>query len=316
MAFLLTCTCGARFEVDEAWAGKTISCPDCRQSLTVPPLPTPTQPTNALALLSAVLALVGAFTLVGSVVAVVLGLAAVIQIGRQRDRAPGLGYALFGIAAGIAGTALTVLAFRSPDLFGLGPYFRASQWADKVDFGGELTFESTEGGQGFRISRPSHDWGVVREKKVGNGILDALQLTPPRVLFMQTTRFAFVDVTIEQVNDKRPLSEFQETFLADLTRERPDEGDRFGPRRSNGSRISRAALRKGCEGTTLKVGDNEFLEFVVDLHCGDQPWSMIVRLCQTRGNKLFTLRAYAPHRTFDKVEDECRKILDTFRTIP
>jgi Domain of unknown function (DUF4190) len=316
MALLLNCKCGAQFEVDEAWAGKTISCPDCRQSIAVPPLPKPSQPTNACALLSLVLALVGAFTLVGSALAVGVGLVALAQIARQRDKAPGAGFAVFGIVAGLLGTAVTAAALRHADLFGLGTYFHAIHWDDKVDYDGDLEFVSPDGKQGFRIKRLSREWGVVRERRGSNGILDGLQIQPPAALFKLKSREAFVDVTIDQVNNLRPLTEYQDNFLADLTRERPDEGDRFEPRRGNGARISSVNVRKGREGTTLKVGDNEFLEFVVDLRCGDQAWSMLVRLCRTRDNRLFTLRGFARQQLFTRIEDDLKKFLDTFRTTP
>jgi hypothetical protein len=316
MALLLTCTCGAQFEVDEVWAGKTISCPDCRRPFTVPSLTKPVLPANLLALTSTVLALVGAFTLVGSVAAIALGVVALVHLRRLRDKESGTGFAVFGIATGVVGIAVTVLALRYPDTLGVGPYFRSSQWADKVDTGGELEFQHKDGESGFRITRPSHEWGVVRDYRQVNGVVEALLQQPPKVLFMQTTRFAFVDVAINQVNNTRPLSEHQENFLADLKRDRPADADRFDARPNQPSRITEVVFRNGHEGTTLRQGDTESLEFLLDLRCGDQPWSMLVRLCRTRAGQLYTVRGYAPHRTFDKVETELRKVMDTFRPIP
>src|SRR5205085_2801140 len=76
--------------------------------------------TSALALCSAVLALATAFTVVGTLAAVGLGIAALVSIGRQRDKLAGHGLAVFGIVAGAALTALTLLALTTSELFGLG----------------------------------------------------------------------------------------------------------------------------------------------------------------------------------------------------
>ena len=71
---------GPRLEIDEKFLGKDIPCPDCARPLptkappTPPPLDLPDQHrTSGLAILSLALALVGAFTLVGTLAAVVFG---------------------------------------------------------------------------------------------------------------------------------------------------------------------------------------------------------------------------------------------------
>src|SRR2546430_889492 len=123
MAPSLSCSCGAGFEVEDTFAGQTIPCPDCAAALEVPPLrpppPAPPPPppaggggwrrpprpppqlrTSGFALASVVLALVGAFTVVGTALAAVLGVVALISIARRRDRLSGAGYAVLGIVLG------------------------------------------------------------------------------------------------------------------------------------------------------------------------------------------------------------------------
>src|ERR1700680_726121 len=106
MPLSLTCDCGARFEVEDTLAGQTVACPECQAPLKAPGGQLPPLRTSTLALASVVCALVGAFTLVGTVAAVVLGVVAVVGILRQRDRLAGLGFAVFGIVAGVLFTGL------------------------------------------------------------------------------------------------------------------------------------------------------------------------------------------------------------------
>src|SRR5262249_18323277 len=110
MALSLTCSCGARFEVDDTFAGQLVSCPECHQSLKTPaPAQGPLR-TSGYAVVSAVPALVGAFTILLTIVAVMLGAMALVDIARNRGRCAGFGYALFGILCGLGFTGLTVLA--------------------------------------------------------------------------------------------------------------------------------------------------------------------------------------------------------------
>src|SRR6516164_8034723 len=102
MPLSLICACGARIELEDALAGQEVACPECQQPLKAPAGDAQAQPmrTSGLAIASLVLAVTGAFTVVGTLAAVVLGLAAVGFILRRRDRLAGLGYAVAGIAIG------------------------------------------------------------------------------------------------------------------------------------------------------------------------------------------------------------------------
>src|SRR6516164_3561812 len=104
MALSLSCSCGARFEVDETFAGQVVGCPECHRSLKTPALVQGPLYTNGFAVASAVLALVGAFTIVLTAVAVMLGSVALVDIARNRGRSAGFGYALFGVLCGLVFT--------------------------------------------------------------------------------------------------------------------------------------------------------------------------------------------------------------------
>ena len=118
MPLSLTCDCGARFEVEDALAGQSVACPECQQPLKAPSFQRPVVRTSGFALASFLLAVVGAFTVVGTIAAVVLGLIAVVRILRDRERIAGLGFAGFGVGLGLAFTAITLWAISNGELFG------------------------------------------------------------------------------------------------------------------------------------------------------------------------------------------------------
>ena len=121
---MLTCACGARFEVDDSLAGQEVLCPECQQPVRATDAGRPPRVTSAWALASVLLALLGAFTVVGTIIAVVLGLIALVSIRRQRDRVTGSGFAVFGVCLGLLFTVLTIVAMNAVDLFGLESWLR------------------------------------------------------------------------------------------------------------------------------------------------------------------------------------------------
>src|SRR5262245_61562674 len=97
MALSLTCSCSAHFEVEDTLAGQVVVCPECQASLKAPTLDRKPLRTSGLALASVILALIGAFTILFTLLAVLLGVAALVSISRNRERLAGSGYAVFGI---------------------------------------------------------------------------------------------------------------------------------------------------------------------------------------------------------------------------
>ena len=94
MTISLTCACGVRLEVDDTFAGQTINCPDCQRPLATPKPERAGVQTSGFAIASLTLALVGAFTLIGTVLAVLFGVLALLGIRRDPDRVTGKGYAV------------------------------------------------------------------------------------------------------------------------------------------------------------------------------------------------------------------------------
>src|SRR5260370_41905597 len=123
MPVALTCDCGARFDVDELLAGKEVPCPECATPVQAPLKPVPPR-TSLWALASLVLALTGAFTLVGTVAAVVVGLWALAVIRRDSPRLRGKGLATAGIITGLVLTAVNRAALLRPALPPAGGWAR------------------------------------------------------------------------------------------------------------------------------------------------------------------------------------------------
>src|ERR1700730_6793465 len=100
MSLSLTCRCGTHFEVEESFAGQEVTCPQCQQPVKAPAAARGPIRTCDFAIASLVLALVGAFPVVGTVAAILLGIVSIIRIHRNRQRLAGMGYAVSGIVCG------------------------------------------------------------------------------------------------------------------------------------------------------------------------------------------------------------------------
>src|SRR5687768_14358678 len=106
MPIALTCSCGAKLEIDDAFAGKTIPCPDCQRPLSTM-VTNPDQRTSGLAMTSLFLALAAGFTFIGGLVAAGLGFLARKQIERDPEKLAGKSIAKAGIILGLGFTLLT-----------------------------------------------------------------------------------------------------------------------------------------------------------------------------------------------------------------
>src|SRR4051794_38674179 len=99
MALSITCSCGAKLEIDDKFAGKIVNCPDCHKELTTSPAPPKVQRTSALAIASLMTALVGALTVLASLAAIVCGFLSLRQQAKHPELA-GRNLARAGIALG------------------------------------------------------------------------------------------------------------------------------------------------------------------------------------------------------------------------
>ena len=216
MPLSLICDCGARFEVEDALAGQTVSCPECQQPLKAPAAQRPTLRTSGFALASFLLAMVGALTVVGTIAAVVLGAVAVVAILRNRERVAGLGFASCGIVLGLVFTTLSLWMLTTGELFGLPSSMRSFQMADQLepaDPKAPLAIKQN----GFSLTRPSFRW-VKAKKEFQYLPIDPLLRKDAVLLLVQPDLNAFVDV---QVETGGRIASFEDTLISQL---RPPSG--------------------------------------------------------------------------------------------
>ncbi len=301
---MLTCDCGARFEVDDTMAGQEVACPECQQPVKIPARGQVSPRTSWYALASAVLALVGAFT-PATLLAVILGFVALVHISRNRDRVTGAGFAIFGIIAGLAFGTLTLVAFSGGELFNPGAWLRKQALADQVNADGPL--EVVVPGSGFALTRPSIKWGQVPAGQIEDPALEGVQ-EDLDLLLVQPARYAFLDVR-RHVGTTEPLQRWQNKVL-ECFQPAPVAPFNRGP----GDVARRMTVRENrrlAEANGIQAG-----EMVLDVQRLGQRWTYIVRVYrQGRRGPVYVVRAYARAREFPRVEEDLRRGLDSFRIL-
>jgi hypothetical protein len=301
MPLPVTCACGAKFDAEEALAGKEMPCPDCQEPVSIPAVDRQPRRTSMLALWSAILALVGAFTVLGTLIASVLGLAGLIHVSRNRERIAGAGLATFGLVAGIVFTGLTLFALSSKELFGLGSPTRLGQLGDEVDVSGPLEVRVVD--RGFSLTRPSVRWGKSLLNFVNDPIAGQL-VDEPDLLLINPGRYLFVEARLEEGADS--LDNCVPTLLAAM-----QTGNR--ELRALGNRNVRPTVRETK--ALPPAGWQERRELLVDVRCGSQAWTMLMRLQKSRNGEIYVTRAYTQRRRFAPAEAELREVLDSFHLL-
>jgi hypothetical protein len=305
MTISLTCACGVHLEVDETFAGQTISCPDCQRSLTAPRPEQAGLQTSGFALASLTLALVGAFTVIGSLAAVVCGLLALQRIARTPEKVTGKGYAVTGILLGGVLTAFTVVALIVPELFGLSRML--SPWAGKLDYSGpDEIVRLTER---FAIKKPSPRWGVYRP--TAN---QALPGDPPvwdYLLLVNLEEDAHLLVEAQRVPATWDLERCREQAYTDFRDH--DKAKIFGGKASSRrARTDPPVQIKRFEGP----GQSDGVEMQFDKSMAGQDRRFIMQVIKEREDPegvAFVLVGGARKGHFARVEPEIRKALESFR---
>jgi hypothetical protein len=303
---MLTCACGARFEVDDTLAGQEVACPECQTPVKVPARDAAPRRTSGYALASLAIALMGAFTPF-TIVALVAGIIGLVQVARYRDRLSGAGFAIAGIVLSLTFGGLTVFAFSRGELFGLGGWIRGRALAPYVQTDGPIEIVDT----GFAITRPSEKWGRIEANRVDDPFIRRFH-EPGALMLVHPGEFAFLDV--HSVDDRKPLEAVADDILAAFqpARHAPqfpfrDEDDFLPP--------ARATLKRSID---LPEKDGmEQREMEVDVRYLRQEWRFLIRLYHRRGqNVVYVARGYTQARRFEGVEDQLRRALDSFKILP
>jgi len=294
MGLSLSCTCGARFEVEDSVAGQSVACPECQQAIKVLPVRAARVRTSGYALASMVLALVGMFTVVLSVIAIVVGMAGLVSIARHRERVGGAGYAVFGILTGAIFTAVTLFAISREEIF---DGVRATIQPADADFSGPLEVHCPKAG--FAITRPSARWGVLRLSADEDRTL--VLVNPGTDAYVQVYTQGFAVQSIDQCLDELIL----------LIRE------------PNGVLVARRRMPGKTSGMMERerqrlppVEGLQVLEGRIDVRQGGVPLSYVVQARRkAEDTRVYFLYCWTQSRRFERVEPELHKAMASFRLL-
>ncbi len=300
MTISLTCACGAHLEVDDTFAGQTINCPDCQRPIATPRPERVGLQTSGLALASLTLALVGAFTLFGTLLAILLGALALRAMARHPDRLTGKGYAVAGIGLGVFFTGLTAFALSSVEVF--HNVLGRLQWAGKLDYaGGDEVIRKTEG---FAIKRPSPRWGVKRSDRPEDAhIWDDL-------VMVNVDEDAHLVCIAQQLAGETTLDQCRHQAQAEFREQ--DKAGIFG---------KPGFLRRGVVEVLETrhpppVQNMDMVEILLDKRLAGQERRFVMRVIKDRAsNTAFVLIGGARKSNFARIEPEIRKAMESFRLL-
>jgi len=316
MSLTLTCECGARFEVDEVWAGKEIPCPDCGAKTRAPTLETQlasVERPSWLALLALTCVIIGAFTLVGTLVGSLMAAVALIR------RLPGAGIAWLALLGGLGLSGLTSALFAYPEQLPLGSWVRYQLLTAQVETRGPLQIRSPD--QLVQLTRPKTNWGQARSNRLADPTVGDLQLESDLLLVRLSDR-AYVDLRRIDGRGDQQLSSLGDLLMSELSgagvqRAIDDFDDRPGRRRSapvaSAEQLRTAPLERD--------DDREGREWLFEVRRGSKNWRFLIRAYRQVGERqvtrpIYLLRGYAPAGRFAEREKELRAILDSFQFLP
>jgi hypothetical protein len=306
MPVSLTCSCGALLEIDDKFAGQIIHCPDCNRPLnTAPPAPEPPL-TSGFALASLLLALVGAFTVVGTILAVVCGVTALKQIRRAPEQIGGTRFARAGIVLGAVLTPLTLVALWSPEVLRLDGLLRAIEWAGKIDYPARDMVAITPSagldlGQSSSIMRPSAAWGRSTFQKS-----DTPKETAHDLVLVNVWEDAYIICltkwldgqaqTLEECRQEGQEKFLQSEFVSKVLGRVPSDGPPL---------VGQDRERKQLPGT-------ETQEFLFDIRLGGVDRTFLIRVLRD-GNRLYVVAGGTRKNRFARLQPEIVKALDSFK---
>lgn len=299
MHLSLTCACGARLEIDEKFRGQTITCPDCHKPLPTVQPPRAPKKTSAFALASPLLALIGAFTLVGPVLAVACGAWGLRSISRSGERLEGRRLAKVGIALGLVFSLLGAAAFFWADWIGLDGVVRGLEWADKLDYAGDLHIKHEETqGQGFSLDKPNGQWarftGASAASGSGGDLLVLVHFRDDAYVLVQKGNADFRD-DLKECGFKALEQLTESPFLRRLGRLKP--ADKFPD--------------LGKPSAYKEVENADKLEIQLDTKLAGIPRTLMMRV-QRVGGQLFVVTCLTRKHRFDRLEETFQKVLDSF----
>jgi hypothetical protein len=312
MSIALTCDCGARYEVEDLFAGQEVSCPECQHRTRAPLVKDAPRRTSLLALYSLVVAIVGAFTLVGSAAGALLALLAIARMNTGRVPRGGLGYVIAALVVAVVGAGATVGILYHPAASRLIGWQRRGGVAARSDTSGPPEVGSRD--NACVLTRPP-GWGRLRQDRGLDPSIDYLQANRDLILigpqgdaYIDIHRDADIPGDLIGVGDRLSLELQAPPPTAD-----PDDDNPMN-RHAQDNFIIRTS------GKLPDIDGYEGREWIVDLRRGKQTWRWLLRAYRKRADgegkvrPVYVLRAYATARRFH--EPELKKALDSVRFPP
>jgi hypothetical protein len=310
MPIAVTCECGAKLEIDEKFLGKQILCPDCQRPLptkapvTPPPLDLPDyRRISGYALLSLTLALVGAFTIVGTIAAIVVGIYALKQIADKPSKLEGIKFARAGIAVGAFFTFLTLAALISPTLLGLDSFLREMAFAGRIQYPVGPTVEVDTIRLSIVLTRPSNRWASYIPPTVASNHFESSDL-----LMVNISEDAFIackyvelDGGVDDAEEKLKIV-LDKIYKSELV---------YLLGRLDGRPLGREAENVQKKVVNSKRGKEQEVTF--DLRLGGIDRRFLVQYSLEKRDQLGVrvLVGAARRNRFDRLEDVFRKTFDS-----
>jgi hypothetical protein len=241
------------------------------------------------------------FTVVGTVLAVILGVIALVAIARHRDRVTGAGFAVFGIVWGLIFTGITLLALSRGEIFGTY-WIRQQILAGEVDHSGPLEFTSED--DGFAITRPSARWGVARET-----LLERLD-PGASVLLVNVLKDSYLGVSVE-TKGPATMAQLRAALIKNFNESPPDQFFGKGP---NNPRKRHFKERETHHLPALDGAEVE--QIILDGREMGQALTYQIRIIKDADNRtVYYISTWAQSRRFADVQPELQKAMDSFRIL-
>lgn len=303
MPISVTCECGAHLEIDEKFLGKEIPCPDCQRPLPTkaPPKPPPLEladnrRTSGLAVMSLAVGIVFFFTIIGSLVAIGLGLFA-MKVISQSKKLDGLNLARAGVVIGGVGIFATLVMLITP--MGLDSIYRelALAFLGRTNYGEGGVIESAS--QDHAVKRPSAGrWATFL------GQSQNLQMPPDDLIAVNVSADAYMamqhcdaDLHDEEITQKNVLDRLRKSELVNL--------------------LGRLNGRQAPEPTVIaqkKAEDQR--EITVDMRLGgiDRRFLILYKASKIHRPQQYFFVGCARTGRFERVEEQFREAFTLFRS--
>ncbi len=302
MSLSVTCQCGAKLELDDAFVGKDVPCPDCSRPLaTKLPVPQPVPPpldlpdyrrTSALAVYSFTTSLVLGFAGFG-IIGIALGMYALRAIGQRPRKLSGVKLAKAGIIIGSVLTLLSVVQYFLPTVAGLDRLLREFKFVDRLQYTNSDVYKVASQQRDLSVARPSPAWARLKTP----GKLPE-NVWADDIILINVARNAFVSYQNVQFTDD------------DLKSRLAKVAERF-------SKSELVNLLGQLDGTPMPVempelkGKNDELlhlyEATFELRLAGKTRRFLLQFPTGKDADVIVKIAAAPRNQFDRLEEDFRK---------